>query len=66
MRVTLSQASCFTPIIDKGGEVRYKKEKGSNNVEVLWIQTQDMRKQLALTKPHLFECDTTFGTRNTE
>ena len=54
----------LSDIIDKGGEVRYKKEKGSNNVEVLWIQTQDMRKQLALTKPHLFECDTTFGTQN--
>ena len=49
---------------DGGGDVRYKKEKDTNNVDVLWIQTKDMRKQLALTKPHVFECDTTFGTQN--
>ena len=42
---------------DGGGDVRYKKD--TNNVDVLWIQTNDMRKQVTL-----FECDTAFGTQN--
>ena len=50
-------------IRDSGGEVRYKKEVDSNNVDVLWVQTKDMKDQLKQTKPLVFECDTTFGTQ---
>ena len=50
-------------IEDNGGDVRYLKESGSHNVDVLWIQTRDMRSQLCQTKPQVFECDTTFGTQ---
>ena len=50
-------------IRDNGGDVRYLKEQGTNNVDVLWIQTRDMRSQLEKCKPQVFECDTTFGTQ---
>ena len=30
-------------IRDGGGEVRYKKEVGNDNVDVLWVQTKDMK-----------------------
>ena len=50
-------------IVDAGGEVRYKKETGNDNVDVLWVQTKDMKAQLVQTKPHVFECDTTFETQ---
>ena len=50
-------------IRDGGGEVRYKKEKKNDNVDVLWVQTKDMKNQLSRTKPQVFECDTTFGTQ---
>ena len=50
-------------IKDAGGDVRYKKEDDSNNVDVLWIQTKDMKSMLAKCKPQVFECDTTFGTQ---
>ena len=33
-------------IRDNGGDVRYLKEQGTNNVDVLWVQTRDMRSQL--------------------
>jgi hypothetical protein len=47
-------------IRDGGGEVRYKKEEISDNVDVLWVQTKGMKDQLKQTKPLVFECDTTF------
>ena len=50
-------------IKDNGGDVRYRKEENTNNVEVLWVQTKEMRSQLAQSKPLVFECDTTFGTQ---
>ena len=50
-------------IVDAGGEVKYKKETGNDNVDVLWVQTKDMKAQLVQNKPHVFECDTTFGTQ---
>ena len=51
-------------IKDKGGDVRYKKQSKSDNVEVLWVQTKDMKDQLvSLSAPRVFECDTTFGTQ---
>ena len=50
-------------IKDNGGDVRYKKQSNSDNVEVLWVQTQDMRAQLTRSAPRVFECDTTFGTQ---
>ena len=51
-------------IKDNGGDVRYRKEENTNNVEVLWVQTKEMRSQLAQSKPLVFECDTTFGTQS--
>ena len=50
-------------IRDNGGDVRYLKEQGTNNVDVLWVQTRDMRSHLTKCKPQVFECDTTFGTQ---
>ena len=50
-------------IRDNGGDVRYKKEENTNNVEVLCVQSKEMRKQLTESKPFVFECDTTFGTQ---
>ena len=50
-------------IKDEGGDVRYKKQENTDNVEVLWVQTKDMKNQLSRSAPRLFECDTTFGTQ---
>ena len=50
-------------LVDNGGDVRYKKQENTDNVEVIWVQTRDMRSQLASSSPRLFECDTTFGTQ---
>ena len=50
-------------IRDNGGDVRYMKEENTNNVEVLCVQSKEMRKQLTESKPFVFECDTTFGTQ---
>ena len=50
-------------IKDNGGDVRYKKQSNTDNVEVLWIQTKDMKSQLSRSAPRVFECDTTFGTQ---
>ena len=50
-------------ITDNGGDVRYKKQSNTDNVEVLWIQTKDMKSQLSRSAPRVFECDTTFGTQ---
>ena len=44
-----------------GGEVKYKKAEGTNDVQTLFIQTVTMKKNLARNKPTLFESDTTFG-----
>ena len=49
-------------IRENGGEVKYTKADGSDNVDVLWVQTKDMRDHLQRIKPHVFQCDTTFGT----
>ena len=46
-----------------GGEVKYKKKDGTNDVNVLFIQTLSMKKKLIRNKPQLFESDTTFGTQ---
>jgi hypothetical protein len=48
-------------IKDKGVDVRYKKQSNTDNVEVLWVQTKDMKLQLSRSAPRVFECDTTFG-----
>ena len=44
------------------GKLGRKKEEGNDNVDVLWVQTKDMKNQLLQTNPLVFECDTTFGT----
>ena len=49
-------------IREYGGEVKYTKADGSDNVDVLWVQTKDMRDHLQIIKPHIFKCDTTFET----
>ena len=49
-------------IREEGGIVNYSKSEGSDNVDVLWIQTKDMREHQQKMEPNLFECDTTFGT----
>ena len=41
-------------IIDNAGDVRYKKQDHTDNVEVIWVQTKDMRSQLSRSAPRLF------------
>ena len=51
-------------IRDAGGDVMYRKESNTNNVDILWIQTKDMKNMLAKCRPLVFECDTTFNTQS--
>ena len=51
-------------IVDKGGEVRYTKKDGTNNVETLLVQTEEQKKHLLKCKPTLFQSDTTFETQS--
>ena len=41
-------------IRDAGGDVMYRKESNTNNVDVLWIQTKDMKNMLAKCRPLVF------------
>ena len=50
-----SVEEALAEIKDGGGEVRYRKEEGNDNVDVLWVQTADMKKQLIKIKPQVFE-----------
>ena len=50
-------------IKEDAGDVKYKKKDGSNDVEVLFIQTETMIKGVVKNRPDLFESDTTFGTQ---
>ena len=45
----------------EGGTVKWKKSS-DDKVVVLWIQTYSMKKDIARSKPWLFQTDTTFGT----
>ena len=58
--VVITAEESLEDIINSGGDVRYKKQAGSHDVDVLWIQTKDMRDQLKKCSPLVFECDTTF------
>ena len=49
----------MTDIRDNGGDVRYKKEDNTNNVEVLCVQSKEMRKQLTESKPFVFDLSAT-------
>ena len=51
-------------IIQDGGTVRYKKKDGSDDVNVLTVQTSDMRTHLGTCTPTLFQADTSFGTQS--
>ena len=63
-RDTKSVETVLGDIRDAGGDVRYKKEDDTNKVDVLWIQTKEMKSMLSRCKPLVFECDTTFGTQS--
>ena len=41
-------------IRDAGGDVMYSKESNNNNVDVLWIQTKDMKNMLTKCRPLVF------------
>ena len=58
-----SSEELLSVIVDNGGEVKYTKTKSSNDVQVLWLQTKEMKDSLAHEKPTLFQDDTTFGTQ---
>ena len=49
-------------IQDAGGLVRYSLDT-ENSVDVLFIQTQDMKEMFIKERPRLFQCDTTFGKK---
>ena len=44
----------FSVIIEKGGEVKYTKTKNSNDVQVLWLQTKEMKDSLAREENQLY------------
>ena len=46
-----------------GGVVRYVKDPVSGFVEVLLVQTRDMRELVKQERPRFFQNDTTFGTQ---
>ena len=48
---------------ESGGQVRIEKKAGTDDVEVLILQTSEQRKHLAKCKPKVFQTDTTFGTQ---
>ena len=51
----------MTKIIAEGGDVQWHKNlKGE--VEILWVQTKQMRDMTNSSKPKTFQLDTTFGT----
>ena len=50
-------------IVNAGGFVRYHRDSVTNCIDVLYIQTADMREMLKNEKPNLFENDTTFNTQ---
>ena len=39
------------------------KDPVTKNVDVLWIQTENMKKNVSENKPRTFQTDTTFGTQ---
>ena len=47
---------------EEGGYVFYSKAEGSDNVDVLFIQTREMIEHLGKNYPNVCQCDTTFGT----
>ena len=61
-QVPLEQA--LGSIVTAGGNIKYQKESGTDNVNCLWLQTRDMKEQLSKSKPHIFETDTTFNTQS--
>ena len=61
--VVITAEESLEEVINSGGDVRYRKQAGNDNVEGLWIQTKEMRDQLKGYAPLLFKCDTTFGTQ---
>ena len=42
-----SSEELLSVIIENGGEVKYTKTKNSNDVQVLWLQTKEMKDSLA-------------------
>lgn len=50
-------------IKEDGGDAKWKKKDGSNDVKALLVQTATMKANLARSKPMVFETDTTFGTQ---
>ena len=48
---------------ESGGKVRIEKKAGTDDVDVLILQTSDQRKHLTKCKPKVFQSDTTFGTQ---
>ena len=46
-----------------GGSVKYQKKEGTNDVNVLMVQTKEMLDHLGKCKPILFQADTSFGTQ---
>merc|ERR1719319_1252403 len=49
-------------IISEGGCVRWDKDPESGYINVLFIQTNQMKSTLADSKPTVLQCDTTFNT----
>ena len=49
-------------VIKEGGHVKVSKDPQTGYVDVIWLQTAAMIKQLAREKPLVFQSDTTFST----
>ena len=62
---TLPEDHClrqhFSDMVMEGGEVQFWiGEDGL--IDVLWMQTPFMRREVSKTRPHIFQADCTFGT----
>lgn len=49
-------------IIREGGNVRWSKDKDTGYINVLFIQTEQMKSSMASSKPTVFQADSTFNT----
>jgi hypothetical protein len=52
---------CLTDIQADGGDVKWNKNQ-AGEVTVLWVQKRSMSQDVSVTKPYVWQTDTTFGT----
>ena len=48
-------------IVNEGGDVQFNIDQEHGFVNVLWVQTKEMKSQISRVKPSVFQSDTTFN-----